>query len=234
MGYIRVYRGDDLIDQFELTTDRLTIGRGAEAGLVLGDAGVSRLHATIVREGGRFFVEDNNSSNGVFVNKQKVERAQLNFWDEIQIYNYVLKFMAVPRRDVEIDKEAAAAETHIDRTMVASIDDAAQLESLRKQKKVAWLVQRLAQGREQRFPLKAGTFTCGRAKNCDVRVGGWFAPKFAASVERNGAAYQLVPGKRGQVVLNNKVIAAPQELQDADRFRVGGAEFEFFNRVEEA
>ena len=100
MGYLRVYLDDKLTDQFELVKDRLTIGRSAENDLVLGNSGVSRHHATIVREGSHFFIEDNKSSNGVFLNKERVERAQLNFWDEIQIYNFVLKFMAVPRRGV--------------------------------------------------------------------------------------------------------------------------------------
>src|SRR5262245_34283874 len=113
MGYIRVYLGDQLKDQFELSKDRFTIGRAAENDLVLADAGVSRLHATIVREGAKFFVEDNQSSNGVFVNKNRVQRHELNFWDEIQIHNYLLKFMAVPRRNVEVDKDVAEADTEI-------------------------------------------------------------------------------------------------------------------------
>jgi len=233
MGYIRVYLGDQLTDQFELVKDRTTIGRAPENDLVLPDGGVSRLHATIVREGNLFFIEDNQSSNGVFVNKERVERRQLNFWDEIQIYNYVLKFMAVPRRQVEVDKEVAEADTKIGRTMVASVEDLGQLEQLRKQKRIAYPMQQNADGSKTRHVLKSASFSCGRDKSCDVRTGGWFAPKVAAVIERSGSAYQLVPEKGGKVMLNGEPVSAARELKDEDRVQVRGLSFQFFHRMAE-
>ncbi len=67
MGYIRVYLGDVLQDQLELETDRLTIGRAVDNNLVLNDPGVWSHHAVIVREDNRFYIEGNESANGVFL-----------------------------------------------------------------------------------------------------------------------------------------------------------------------
>ncbi|MGD9589199.1 MAG: FHA domain-containing protein [Pyrinomonadaceae bacterium] len=50
--------------------DRITLGRGSEAELRFADDGLSRLHATIYRDGSRVWVVDENSSNGTFVNGQ--------------------------------------------------------------------------------------------------------------------------------------------------------------------
>ena len=233
MGYLRVYLDDKLTDQFELTKDRLTIGRSAESDLVLPNSGVSRHHATIVRDGAHFFIEDNKSSNGVFLNKDRVERAQLNFWDEIQIYNFVLKFMAVPRRGVEKEPDSSDDETVVGKTVMVSLEDNDGLERVRKQKKIAYLIQSYADGTSARHPIRSVKFSCGRSKQCDVHLPGWFGPSEAARVERNGSTYQLVPDKRGKVVLNGEPVDSPQTLKDEDRFEVRKVAFQFFNRLPE-
>lgn len=49
-----------------------TIGRGADAGTVLGDPSVSRRHAVIEVHSGRLVVRDLNSSNGTYVNGRRI------------------------------------------------------------------------------------------------------------------------------------------------------------------
>src|SRR5688500_501308 len=61
----------------ELPIDRekTTFGRGSEAEHRFPDDGLSRLHATVYRDGDRVWVVDENSSNGTFVNGEKVNPA---------------------------------------------------------------------------------------------------------------------------------------------------------------
>ncbi|MEO7672605.1 MAG: FHA domain-containing protein [Pyrinomonadaceae bacterium] len=54
---------------------RLTFGRGSEADQRFADDGLSRLHATIYRDGDRVWVVDENSSNGTFVNGERAAPA---------------------------------------------------------------------------------------------------------------------------------------------------------------
>src|SRR5215203_2489872 len=54
---------------------RLTFGRGSEADHRFADDGLSRLHATLYREGDRVWIVDENSSNGTFVNGQRAAPA---------------------------------------------------------------------------------------------------------------------------------------------------------------
>ncbi len=53
------------------------IGRGAEADLVVDDAGVSRRHAEVHSEGGRVWLVDLGSTNGTFVDGERVATGQL-------------------------------------------------------------------------------------------------------------------------------------------------------------
>jgi hypothetical protein len=54
------------------TTNRLTLGRTDMADLVLNDSGLSRVHASLNRDGDRIWVIEEGSTNGTFVNGQPV------------------------------------------------------------------------------------------------------------------------------------------------------------------
>jgi len=61
-----------------------TIGRKMEKDLAIADPRVSRDHALIVSENGRFFVEDQGSKHGTFVNGERVQRKPLERNDRLE------------------------------------------------------------------------------------------------------------------------------------------------------
>ena len=69
-----------------------TIGRSPECGIFLDDVTVSRKHAILRERDGEFFIEDQGSLNGTFVNRKRVESARLEGDDELQIGKYRLTF----------------------------------------------------------------------------------------------------------------------------------------------
>jgi len=73
--------------------DRTTIGRSPECGIFLDDVTVSRRHAMLQQRDGRWTIEDQGSLNGTFVNRERVDSAQLEDGDEIQIGKYRLTFL---------------------------------------------------------------------------------------------------------------------------------------------
>jgi pSer/pThr/pTyr-binding forkhead associated (FHA) protein len=70
-----------------------TIGRSPDCGIFLDDVTVSRKHAVVAERDGAFLVEDQGSLNGTFVNRKRVESAQLEDGDELQIGKYRLTFL---------------------------------------------------------------------------------------------------------------------------------------------
>jgi hypothetical protein len=80
-------------ETFEPQGDRTTIGRSPDCGIFLDDVTVSRKHAELLRRDDRWLIEDGGSLNGTFVNRKRVESAELDDGDEIQIGKYRLTFL---------------------------------------------------------------------------------------------------------------------------------------------
>jgi FHA domain/zinc-ribbon domain len=72
---------------------RTLIGRSPECHVFLDDVTVSRRHAELVREGDVFSIRDLGSLNGTYVNRQRIESAELSDGDEVQIGKYRLTFL---------------------------------------------------------------------------------------------------------------------------------------------
>jgi pSer/pThr/pTyr-binding forkhead associated (FHA) protein len=70
-----------------------TIGRSPDCGIFLDDVTVSRKHAVLVERDSAFFIEDQGSLNGTFVNRKRVESAQLGDGDEVQVGKYRMTFL---------------------------------------------------------------------------------------------------------------------------------------------
>jgi phosphoserine phosphatase RsbU/P len=69
--------------QVRVTRSPFRIGRLPECDLSLRDARISREHAQILLEDGKYFIEDLESRHGIFVNGQKVARHELRPRDRI-------------------------------------------------------------------------------------------------------------------------------------------------------
>lgn len=88
-----IKKGPNSGTRFILTKDMTTAGRHPESDIFLDDITVSRRHAEIVRgEGGSFKLADKGSLNGTYVNKVRVEEADLSNGDELQIGKFKLVF----------------------------------------------------------------------------------------------------------------------------------------------
>jgi pSer/pThr/pTyr-binding forkhead associated (FHA) protein len=87
-----VKRGPRAGTRFLLAGDLTTAGRHPESDIFLDDITVSRRHVEIHRTGLAFRIMDMNSLNGTYVNKVRVEEADLCSGDEIQIGKFKLIF----------------------------------------------------------------------------------------------------------------------------------------------
>ncbi len=80
-----------------------TIGRHYDNTIVFLDPSLSRYHARLDYQEGRFFMQDLSSSNGVFVNDAKAKRREIKDYDRITIGKLMLLFRTSSL--LELEKE---------------------------------------------------------------------------------------------------------------------------------
>ncbi len=86
MGGRLLYRDNNGRDaSVDLMPDGAFLGRGTDCLVRTDDAMVSRKNCKIAFAGGRWMVEDLGSSNGVYVNGEKVARRKLEVGDVIRV-----------------------------------------------------------------------------------------------------------------------------------------------------
>lgn len=232
MSYVRIYLNDVLMDQVEVNKDQMTIGRSGDSDIVLDNAGVSSSHALIRKDAGGYVIADNGSSNGVFVNGNKIDQHRLSYRDEIQIYNYVLKYMASRGlqgvADPDIAQDGNLSQTG---TMEVNISDVKELLKLREKKKTAYVELVDAKGNQSRVVLKDKNLKIGRSKDCDIRTSGWLSFGLAAEIQRNTDGYHLLPQRWVRVMRNEARLRQAVKLMDGDSVRVNNLSMRFFHRM---
>ena len=88
----------------------IVIGRSSELDMVLVEEMVSRKHARIALTEGVITIEDLGSTNGTFVNGEKVERGTLKEGDRVLVGTNILKVVAISQDgDQQLDLKAVAA-----------------------------------------------------------------------------------------------------------------------------
>ena len=104
--------------EIRIDAERTSFGRGSDADERFPDQSLSRLHATVYREGDRVWIVDENSSNGSFVNGQRVTGTgtPLKGGDQIRIGNETM--LAVHMR--EQAQVSATASNPVPSRVVAS------------------------------------------------------------------------------------------------------------------
>lgn len=105
----------------------IVIGRSSELDMVLVEDMVSRRHAKITVTGGQIFLQDLGSTNGSFVNGERIKRAKLNEGDRILVGTSIIKLVAVDvapalnEAKASLEDVAAGKRTSQVRTMTGSI-----------------------------------------------------------------------------------------------------------------
>jgi hypothetical protein len=98
-GWIVALNGQHKGEDFRLRIGKNVIGTAADCDIVLTDKKISRKHATVRYEGGEFQIADLDSSNGCFVNDEKVQKHDLIDNDMIKLGDIEFEFKARAMRE---------------------------------------------------------------------------------------------------------------------------------------
>ncbi len=93
--YLAIEDGGEVV-VVALTQEVTHIGRAFSADIRLEAAAVSRRHALVVREGDTVCVLDDRSVNGVWLDGERVERAELKPGDRFTVGGITLQYVSIP------------------------------------------------------------------------------------------------------------------------------------------
>ena len=97
MAKIIITRKDTVLQEVELAEGRQTIGRHPDSDIVIAHRAVSALHAAITTlPGGHAFIEDLNSTNGTWVDGERIARRPLGHGDRITVAKFEIEFSTTP------------------------------------------------------------------------------------------------------------------------------------------
>lgn len=93
MASLQVLKGVNEGQRIQLDGERFTLGRNPDCHVVIPITSVSREHAVIVKDKGRYYIEDLQSRNGTFINNQQINsRTQLRHNDRVRICDFQAAF----------------------------------------------------------------------------------------------------------------------------------------------
>src|SRR5688572_25640167 len=97
--------GDSVLQNFVFDKDVMSIGRSRDNDIVVENLSVSRNHARIRRQAGKYILTDLNSANGTYVNGVRVSKTEIVNDDVIAIGKHKLHFA-----DEQVDEEKLIAD----------------------------------------------------------------------------------------------------------------------------
>jgi serine phosphatase RsbU (regulator of sigma subunit) len=121
MAVLHVLKGASEGQDIRLDADCVILGRDPEdCQVVIPASAVSRKHARILREQGRFYLEDLNSRNHTFHNNEAITRTALRHKDVIRICDFVAEFLETAPDSADDDPDEPLGSTTIEVTLSRS------------------------------------------------------------------------------------------------------------------
>lgn len=92
MWSIRILKGPNAGEKFDLKLGDNIIGRGSHCDICISTPGVSKEHAKIVVTENSVYLQDLDSTNGTFVNGIKISRQKLRVTDKVSFFDTIASF----------------------------------------------------------------------------------------------------------------------------------------------
>ncbi len=212
---------DNVIKEYPITGDQVKIGREEDNDIVIDNAAVSRHHAKIKRAGGGYIVEDLNSTNGTFVNENRItQQEKLQDGDIIIVGKHTM----ILESEFKVEAQSGA---DFGGTMI--LDTKQQHELLAKQMKadVTPVEEKQAKliviqsGKRKEYKITKDVTVIGKSSTSDVVLEGFLVPQMVATIKKEGKSFHIT-GYGGwiQVNVNGRIVGKNWKLYPNDTIEV--------------
>jgi ABC-type multidrug transport system ATPase subunit/predicted component of type VI protein secretion system len=213
--------------EFELNKSEIIIGRDESADLTIASQAVSRRHARLMREGDAYMLEDLGSSNGTFVNGQKLTgRRPLKSGDQIQLGQAVTLVYEAPKVEEVLDESAKT----VFRAKPAMAPGAMQTmvgEEPMPISKVdagpSQLIVTIAGQTPQTHTLTGQSLTIGRQDGNSIVIPSQLVSRSHARLEKVNGGYKLTmsPEAKNPILFEGRELEGSRVLHHGDILRIG-------------
>jgi ABC-type multidrug transport system ATPase subunit/pSer/pThr/pTyr-binding forkhead associated (FHA) protein len=218
-----------------LSAPEFVIGRETGADLVIASPSVSRRHLRIYQQGSQYLVEDLGSSNGTFVNNQRIgSPTPLKSGDVLHLGKAIrIKITGLPAAAgaalTVADRDALEQPEYSSETRAVA-PEASPLEtvireeaSLDKDRRPPQLLVTVAGENPQTFTLQTDQITLGRAADNQIVLSSRIVSGHHAVLERAGGGYQIrvLPEATNPVLFAGAPVQDARRLSDGDTLRIG-------------
>ena len=225
---------DAVLKEFDINTEEISIGRKAGNDIQVDSLAVSGHHARIELRGGKYHIEDLNSTNGMYINEKRYTKAVLKNKDEVTIGKHTLviftdpKDIPVARTDpqrLEMD-ETMVLDTKRHKRMLGKTADADDLKGLPRG--VALITVEEGSTDKSQYKLTAKLTVIGKDPNAGIKLEGFLMPKIAGFISRSKEGYFFIPPERkNKLKINGSTVKANTGLKDEDELKIGGVRMRF-------
>lgn len=224
---------DRIIARFTISEgQRLVIGRGKGADVLIHNTSVSRHHSSLELKDGQYYLADLRSMNGTKVNRRKIRSATpISKSDQLSIGKFILK----PAKDldtaVEVKPAASVAKDFEDGNMTRYVSGIYNETDLRRKKtpqKDRELTVLAGNASPAKLVLKGKGIKAGTDRSCELVLSGFFLGNIQFSIisRKEGYFVSHVGGLRKTWVNGTKLTKA-RLLKALDVIQVGSIKIRF-------
>ncbi|MEW6400575.1 MAG: FHA domain-containing protein [Chloroflexota bacterium] len=209
------------LQEFELTRPEVIIGRDPGVDLTIPSPAVSRRHARVSRDGNQYVLEDLGSSNGTFVNGERLRSGrvlksgdQIRFGQAISITFYAQEIVA--------DSQPQPVQTAVSAGMMKTmVGDEPQLDLKASPPQLHVVI---AGGSSRVHTLARPVMTLGRVETNDIVIPSQIVSSHHARLEQTNGGYRLVIAAEAKnpVLFEGRPIEGSHVLHHGDTLRIGG------------
>ncbi len=222
-----------VVREVPLLTGSVTIGRDEGNGMIIDNLAVSAFHARIDKTGTDYILTDLQSTNGTYVNDEKVASRKLSHGDNILIGKHLLLFVASDQEKIKAGKKP-----RLNKTMI--LDTVKQRELLSKQKtpvtpfrttKKVGVVSFIDQSGLGEIELTKKLTKIGKAGTSEIKLSGLLMGGTAATISKHPTGYVITfTGGMTKLKVNGKTVKESVQLNDFDTIELGSYRFQFYQK----
>ena len=225
--------GDKVVKRFTIKDGwNLTIGRGAEADVIVDNTAISRQHTSIELKDESYLLSDLGSLNGTFVNGEKIDGTVIvSNRDRIKLG----KFKLAPVKDDETPEHAMASYgVHPDTEDKTVIIKPSKMSTMSKESASDQTDHQLVLAEGHAVPKKVSlngkaSIKIGKGSSCDMILSGLLIADSQCYIVKNRDGYNIVPQRSwAKTILNGTRIKDQHLLRKGDIIKICSTKIRFY------